>query len=141
MKFLFASLPSSMRLNSVPPGFAIVATVAKAQGLDVSVLLADRIEKESEFTQRVLDTIRRDSVDVVCIGAMSSEYPHVEVVINNAGAEALEIGALRPDEKHECHDYIEELFLNELCHKYKPELFSNIIVPLENCDNMQSAKE
>jgi len=59
-------------------------------------------------------------------------YPFkFESTISMATKEALERGYLDPSELVDCHERIAELFINTLLREDKPEIFSDIIKPLE----------
>ena len=80
MKYLFAVPPSGAfetvgRLDIIPYGIAIVATVAKKAGLDVYMhLVNDEFEQLDLFTERMVQRIRSEKIEVVCFGGMSWEY-------------------------------------------------------------------
>jgi radical SAM superfamily enzyme YgiQ (UPF0313 family) len=87
MKFLFVVPPSGAfetvgRLDIIPYGIAMVATVAKKAGLDVYThLIEGEFEQLADFENRLVQRIRSELFDVVCFGGMAWEYNLIKRMI------------------------------------------------------------
>jgi radical SAM superfamily enzyme YgiQ (UPF0313 family) len=87
MKFLFVVHPAFLFEDAAPYGVSMVATVAKQAGLDVDMLVGEVMESDTSFYRRVTETIRKEKVDVVCLGALSYHYIQAETIIRLAKQE------------------------------------------------------
>jgi len=87
MKYLFTVPPFAISVIGVPQGIGIVATVAKNAGLEVYALVAKIYEPDSVYIERLRYMIREQKIDVVCIGALSTDYPRAKRIIDSASEE------------------------------------------------------
>ena len=87
MKYLFVVPPSGKfetvgRLDIIPYGIAMVATVAKKSGLDISMhLIEEEFEHLDSFEKRLVQRVRNERIDVACFGGMAWEYSLLKKMI------------------------------------------------------------